>query len=255
MDMIDRLAAALQAWHEQVAEPNARLLALRASDPAAVEFQGLQLDYYLSPPASAEQVEALAQRLGWPLPPGLRDCYLRLGGFESYSDGGFTCPCPNEQGERVDWQAERYDDLFFPAPATWLDLLDPDSPKSGRWAWSGHWHSPGLIDTILFRWHNDRPEFQLDGDDPDYPQLTAANLARINREYCCFAFGGGSYFFFDRQGRFGSARYLQDEFSSFYDDHFLPLLTGEAPLGDFDSILAQWIEIAEVGHSPETDEV
>lgn len=104
--------------------------------------------------------------------------------------------------------------------------------------------SMGLIDMMCAAWGNDRPEF-----DPGEGLIQQATIDATNAAYKCAGwiwsepgYEGHDYVWFDREGRFGTTYYHQDDFDALYEESLLPMLERSPEDRTFSEIILQAFE-------------
>lgn len=174
-----RLRAAIEAFNATVR----RCVEGECDEPERLAFRLKQECLVLGNPAPAIDVDALEARLGQPLPPALRQLYLRFGSLGNGSECfEFGLASPGWKLQALDARSRH-------------DRLD----------------SLGLIDSVRHRWGNDREELE-----PGV-QFSDAEIEALNAHYTVFGrynrsegIEAAGYLFFDRAGRFDRIWFAQD---------------------------------------------
>ncbi|WP_431483962.1 hypothetical protein [Pseudomonas solani] len=147
-----------------------------------LEINGEDAELFTEGPASEEEIEQLASITG-PLPAELQGFYRSLGALKNQTESDSHC-------------------FWIPAPAELADWL---REQDG---------SAGIIDVIRAHWGGDRPEFDAGR------HFSAEEIAALNERFIGYGWyrvadilEGAYFLFFDREGRFGSLYYHQDDFA------------------------------------------
>ena len=137
--------------------------------------------------ATPAEIRDLEGAIGRPLPPELAELYTTIGRLIGLSPRG---------------------QLEIPSVRRLLQRMkDPSVPAYEKLC------SLGLADMMRAPWGNERPEL-----DPENGTVSAEGLEAINQAYTCIGWirndpgeEGHTYVYFDRDGRFGTVFYHQDD--------------------------------------------
>lgn len=149
--------------------------------------------------ATASEIRSLEDVIGRPLPPELTELYTTIGMLYGHAQ------CQPE----------------VPSVRSLLQRLgDPSMPRYLKL------RSLGLTDMMNAAWSNDRSEF-----DAETSILSAEELQTLNQAYTCIGWirsdpgdEGHTYAYFDRDGRFGTIFFHQDEFGEVYEGALVPMM-------------------------------